>query len=465
MIPVILSGGSGTRLWPVSRENYPKQFCEFYDKSFMVNTIERLSPFGEPYLLTIKTMQALSIRVSKELDFSKDHIIYEPYAKNTGPAVALMCHLLSLQGKGDEIVGFFPADHLIVDTEAFQESVKLAISCAEEGQVVTLGIHPNYPSTGYGYIESTDQVLKQAGDVAAYKANRFLEKPDAVTAQKFVDGGKHFWNAGMFVFKVNVMVELFKKHLPQVWEKISAIELDMSNAKYQYANTENISFDYGIMEKLESVTCIPCKMGWSDVGSWDEIARISEEIPDLKVDSHARVFGVDSQNNYVFSVEDKVIGLIDVEDLIVVDTEDALLVTHKGSTQKVKQLVQNIKEMGLTQATEHRFEKRPWGKFEILKNDEFYKSKIITVEAGEKLSYQSHKKRQEHWVVVEGEAFVILDGKEHTLGVGESIMIPTGAKHRIGNKTERPMRFVEVQTGTYFGEDDITRYEDDYERT
>ena len=465
MIPVILSGGSGTRLWPVSRENYPKQFCDLYDNSFLGNTIDRLKPLGSPWVVTVKSMEALTFRSLREAGVPTEQVLYEPYGKNTAPALALMCHVLHQRGQGDEVVGFFPADHLIFDPARFEKAVRLAEKAAREGHIVTLGIQPTYPSTGYGYIEVTEQeVLPSEDGLQAFSAKKFYEKPDEKTAERFIEEGHFFWNSGMFVFKVSNMIEHFKSLLPEVWSKIEKIDKDLDNLKYQYANVESISIDYGIMEKLDGCVCIPCDMGWSDVGSWDEIARLSEEVPSLKVGSNASVLGLDSHGNYVFSVGEKIVGLIDVSDLIVVDTPDALLVSKKQSTQKVKELVQQMKHQGMRAAIEHRFEKRHWGGFEILSDDDAYKAKKITVDPGAQLSYQSHAKRQEHWVVISGTAEVVLDGETHELGPGESIMIPVGAKHRMRNPADVPLVFVEVQTGSYFGEDDIVRYEDDYNR-
>ncbi|MCB0407022.1 MAG: cupin domain-containing protein, partial [Bdellovibrionales bacterium] len=321
-----------------------------------------------------------------------------------------------------------------------------------------------YPSTGYGYIEVSDDIFDKEGHLEARRVKGFREKPDEVTAEKFIHAGNYYWNAGMFLFKVQTMIDLFKEHLPEVWKKISSIKPDFSDAKYQYANVESMSLDYGIMEKLKKQVCIPCDIGWSDVGSWDELARLGEEFPHLRNDGLASVFNEDSQNNYVFSIRNKVIGLVGVENLIVVDTPDALLITKKGASQKVKELLAQIKSQGLPEATEHPFEMRPWGKYEVLADKKDFKGKVITVDSGQQLSYQSHKKRSEHWVVISGNAEVILDEKTHTLKAGDYIHIPQGAKHRMRNPGTTPLIFVEVQTGTYFGEDDIERYQDDYNR-
>lgn len=464
MIPVIISGGSGTRLWPVSRENYPKQFCEFYDVSFLENSIKRLKPFGEPYALTVSSMETLTNRTFKKCDVSVDNAIYEPMGKNTAPAIAFLCHVLNQKGKASEVVGIFPSDHLVLNEAEFQKAVNLGKTCAEKGQVATLGILPKYAATGYGYIKTQDETLEKNENLQAHKVEGFREKPSHEKAQEYLNSGQYYWNAGMFIFKVSTMIEHFKVHLPDMWQRISTIKDDLSNAKHVYANLESISIDYGIMEKISDQVCIPCDIGWSDVGSWDEISRLADEMPSLRRDINAKVVTEQAQSNYVFSIRNKVVALLGVENLLVVDTPDALLISKKGKSQDVKKLVEKIKSEGLTQATNHLFEKRPWGGFEVLKEDKNFKSKSISVDPGARLSYQSHEKRSENWVIVEGEAEVTLNDEKHILKAGQSIFIPMGAKHRIMNPGKTLMRFIEVQTGTYFGEDDIVRYEDDYGR-
>ncbi|MBX3021603.1 MAG: mannose-1-phosphate guanylyltransferase/mannose-6-phosphate isomerase [Bdellovibrionales bacterium] len=464
MIPVILSGGSGTRLWPVSRASYPKQFCDFFDGSFLGNTIDRLKVLGEVHVLTTKGMEALTRRAVSREGLKAENVIYEPMGKNTAPAVALLCHFLDTRGKGDEIAGVFPSDHLIGNEEEFHKAVRLAESIASQGYVVTLGVQPSSPATGYGYIEVTPESIGSSDGLKAHRVAGFREKPNLATAKTYLDSGRHFWNAGMFVFRVCDMIAHFQKFQPQLWSKIAAINADMSNAQYNYALVDSISLDYAIMEKLDTQACVPCDMEWSDVGSWDEMARLSEESEKLQSTSRAEVFNVNSENNYVYSVNNKVIGLIDVTDTMVVDTPDALLVVRKGSSQKVKELVDAMREAGQSEATEHPFETRPWGRFEILADDKHYKAKKITVDPGAQLSYQSHAQRSEHWVVISGQGEVVLNEKTIALKPGESVYIPEGSKHRMRNPGAQPLIFVEVQTGKYFGEDDIVRYQDDYSR-
>lgn len=464
MIPVIISGGSGSRLWPVSRASYPKQFCEFYDQSFLATTAERLVPLGEPMVVTVQSMKAMTEKTFRQMNLKTEGILAEPMGKNTAPALAWLCHVLDQQGHSDKIAGVFPADHLILDQKGFHEACRLAEQAAGNNVIVTLGIQPTYPATGYGYIEVTDRTVDKSKNLTAYAVKGFREKPNIAKAEEFLKTGKYFWNAGIFFFRVSYLIQCFEQHLPELWKKIRMIKEDGSNLAYQYALLESVSFDQGIMEKVKEQACIPCDVGWSDVGSWDEIARLEEEVSELKSGTHAQVFTEDAHNNYVFSFQNRVVGLVGVDNLIVVETPDATLISKKGQTQKVKDIVDQVRKAGLPEATEHLFENRPWGRYEILADQKQYKAKTITVDPGQQLSYQSHAKREEHWVVVSGQAEVVLDEKVHSLKGGEHIFIPKGAKHRMRNPGKEPLVFVEVQTGSYFGEDDIVRYQDDYNR-
>ena len=315
MIPVILSGGSGTRLWPVSRASYPKQFCEFYDRSFLQNSIERsLKILGTPFLLTVKSMgSGLSIRMANQLSIPKDHILLEPMAKNTAPAVALLCHVLSSRGFAKEVVGLFPSDHLISKTDVFYSALSLADKVARTGKIVTLGIPPFFPSTGFGYIQKGETSLANEDGLDAFAIKAFKEKPDAVKAAEYLKSGEYSWNAGIFVFSVETMIKLIQKHQPEIWEKISRIAPDFSNADYFYSLLPSISLDYAIMEKSADNAVVPCDIGWSDVGSWDEVARLAEDSGSLQSGSAAQIFSIDSANNFVFSITGKVVGLIGIK--------------------------------------------------------------------------------------------------------------------------------------------------------
>ncbi|MBC7457877.1 MAG: mannose-1-phosphate guanylyltransferase/mannose-6-phosphate isomerase [Bdellovibrionaceae bacterium] len=459
MTPIILSGGSGTRLWPTSRKQFPKQFCDLLDKPLQTLTIERLQVYGEGLIVTSIALKILTEKniIQNNLKISK--VLYEPVGKNTAAAVALACKYLELNHRTGEIAGVFPSDSLILDHKGFDTALKTATLAAESGSVAILGIQPKTPETGFGYIQ-TAALDKKSSD--AVEVLKFHEKPNLEKAKAFVADGNYFWNAGIFIFKVSQMIELFKQHESELWQKISGLKSDLSNLDEIYASLKSISLDYAIMEKLKpsELKCVPCDMGWSDLGSWDSLVENSpgDLVP----------MEVAGGGNTVFSKQKKKYGIVGAENLIIVDTADALMICKKGESQKVKELVEKFEASGDAQAkkivSEHMFEHRPWGEFEILRDESYFKSKVIRVEAGQQISYQSHTKRSEHWIIVKGEAVVVLNDEEIQRKPGEHIFIPVGAKHRIINRTTSVVEFVEVQVGTYFGEDDIVRYQDDYGR-
>lgn len=460
MIPVILSGGSGTRLWPVSRSKYPKQFADLFAESLFTKTLKRLKVLGTPWALTTKELTVLTERCYGEVGL-KPVAIYEPFGKNTAPAIGVLCHILNLKGHSNDVVGVFPADHFIEDESTYIGALRLAESIASTNVVVTIGIKPTYPATGFGYIEtSSKEIAKSTGGLVGFRAVGFREKPDTKTAQEFINSGNFFWNAGNFIFKVSHMIKLFEKHLPDMWATIQTLKPDCSNIEDVYKAVQNVSIDYAIMEKLEEHVCIPCDIGWNDVGSWDEVSKIRETTTD--------VVQVEASNNFVLSQGAKLYAFVEASDLLVIETSDAVLIAKKGSSQKVKDVVEKLKKSDKSQHAnilmERNFDIRPWGSYEILRDSENYKSKVIHVNPGHQLSYQSHTKRAEHWVITKGNPEVVLNDKTYQLKPGESIYIPQGAKHRMRNTTNDIVEFIEVQVGTYFGEDDITRYQDDYNR-
>lgn len=461
MIPVILSGGSGTRLWPISRTSLPKQFAELFDESLMNKTLKRLVPFGSPWVITVSQMKVLSERAFHDLDLPKEQILLEPTGKNTAPAIAFLCKVLEQKRRGTEIVGIFPADHLIQNEKAFYKAIEIAEKSATQGYLVTLGIQPSYPSTGYGYIETAPILSSEAETVELklLQTQGFKEKPTSEAAQKMIATGRYFWNAGIFIFKVEKMIEYFKAYSPQIWETINQLKPNLSNLVELYSQMESISIDYEIAEKVKEQVCVPVDMGWSDVGSWDEVSKIKQSAKDQIVE-------IDSKQNFVFPSQDqsRIYALVGVENLILIDSQDCLLVAKRGHTQKVKEVVQVLEKQNKKEAKEHPFEYRPWGKFEILRDTELFKSKLITVEPKQQLSYQSHSKRAEHWIIIQGNPEIVLNDQVIQTKPGESVYIPRGAKHRIRNPGNDLVLFVEVQVGEYFGEDDIVRYEDDYKR-
>lgn len=457
MIPVILSGGSGTRLWPVSRVQWPKQFCELFEESLMALTIRRLKPLGSPRVLTSETLRFLTQRALKLEGLASGESLFEPSARNTAPAIAFLIKRLIDEGLKESVVGIFPADQLISNESEFLRAVSEAKRLAEVGQVVTLGIHPTEPNSGYGYIELHKNELAKGSPVV-----KFHEKPSLETAAAFLKTGRFVWNAGIFIFKVATMERAFKEHQPEMWTELEKLKVDLSNLSEVYGNLKSISIDYAIAEKLSSteLSCVPCDIGWSDVGSWDAVADISSSMLGLK----PKLVEAEAQGNFVYSKQGKTYSVVGADDLIIVDTADALLIAKKGFSQEVKKVVEALTKAKDSVVVQHNFEKRPWGEFEVLRDTERFKSKVIQVEPGQQLSLQSHAKREEHWVVTTGTGEVVLNDKVMPVKAGTYVHIPLGARHRMRNNGSSRLEFIEVQLGSYFGEDDIVRYQDDYRR-
>ncbi len=462
MIPVILSGGSGTRLWPVSREKYPKQFCDLFEESLQTMTLRRLAPWGSPWIITGIQLQDFTEKKAREAGVKPELVVFEPEAKNTAPAVALACRIAEIKGLQGQVMGVFPADHLIEKADHFRDALELAIEGAAKGRIVTIGLKPTTPETGYGYIQTQTSPFTYNAKLSSFEVVRFHEKPTHDVAVKFLQEGSFFWNAGIFIFTVEKMIQLLKDYQPAIWTAVSQLKSDASNIKDIYKQLPSISIDYAILEKLSNkdLLCVPCNPGWSDVGSWDAVAGVYEKTGKSKI----KTFDLDSKNNFILPLRDKAYAVIGIDDTIVIDTEDALLLVKRGHTQDVKTIVERIKRERPVLAKGHVFEERPWGKFEVLRDEGHYKSKVITVNPGAQLSYQSHNKREEHWVVVKGAGEVMLDDKAVPVKMGTYIKIPLGARHRVRNTGSELLQFVEVQLGSYFGEDDIVRYTDDYGR-
>ncbi len=406
-----------------------------------------------------------SDRALKRIVGDKGNLVVEPMARNTAPAVALLCKILEQKNLQNEVVGVFPADHHVSRVEDFQKTVRFAAKCAEAGAVVTLGLQPTYPATGYGYIETSGAAAELEGSLEAFKVKAFREKPTETVAKEFISRGGFFWNAGIFIFRVGDMIGHFRKLMPELWTAIDALKPDLSNLDGIYARLESQSMDYGVMEKLDHQLCVPSDIGWSDLGSWDDIARMGEAGSIGLSDNRVFMSAVNAKNVFAYSSKKKVIGVVGVDDIAVIDTPDSLLIVKRGASQDVKNLVTALEKEGRVEAKSHLFELRPWGQFEVLIDDERYKTKRIALDAKTSISYQSHAKRAEHWIIVEGTGEVVLDGKIIPIQAGSHIHIPQGAKHRIRNTGETVLEFVEVQTGVYFGEDDIVRYSDDYGRS
>jgi len=436
MTNIILCGGSGTRLWPLSRTLMPKQFVKlFNNRSLFELTVERNSKVCDTNFIVSNAEQYFLALDQLEND---SKFLLEPIGRNTAPAIALAC--LSLEP--EELVLVTPSDHLIKDERAYAQVVEKAKTFASENNLVTFGITPTFAETGFGYIEADH-----------YEVKAFHEKPDILTATKYLQANNYYWNSGMFCFKAGVFLEELQKYSPEIYNASllaydNAVKDEMIRIKYEdMIQIPDESIDYAVMEKSDSVKVVPSDIDWSDVGSFDALA---EELPN------------DENNNFIIS--DKVVELIEIKDSIIVDTGDALLVAKKGSSQKVKEIVQRLKKETSELPNVHLTGHRPWGNYTILEEDEGYKIKRIVVQKGKRLSLQKHYHRNEHWIVLSGSATVTVNERVFIVNPNESTYIKAGDVHRLENQGKLPLVIIEVQVGEYTGEDDIVRLEDDFRR-
>jgi mannose-1-phosphate guanylyltransferase len=454
MTNIILCGGSGTRLWPISRTLMPKQFVQMFDsKSLFQLTVERNSKVCDSQFIVSNAEQYfLAVDQLEELKKDNNKYLLEPVGRNTAPAIALACMALDK----DEIVFITPSDHLIKDEEAYKKVIKKAQEFAKDDKLVTFGIKPTFAETGFGYIEAKE-----------FDVKAFHEKPDFETATKYLEAGNYYWNSGMFCFKAGVFLDELKKYSPTVYEASLKAFKDANHddiIRIKYDDMQNIpedSIDYAVMEKSNIVKVIPSDIHWSDVGSFDSLY---EELPKDENNNtlSEKHISIDSKNNLIYN-PNKYIATIDVEDLIIVDTGDALLVSKKGSSQKVKQVVNEIKKT--TQLHNiHLTGYRPWGTYTVLEDSPGYKIKRIVVKPGKRLSLQKHYHRNEHWIVVSGTATVTVGDEVKLIRPNESTYIKMGEIHRLENNGKIPIILIEAQVGEYTGEDDIVRIEDDFHR-
>ncbi|WOE69449.1 mannose-1-phosphate guanylyltransferase/mannose-6-phosphate isomerase [Hydrogenimonas thermophila] len=450
MTNIILSGGSGTRLWPLSRKLLPKQFLElFNNKTLFQLTIERNSKICDKCMVISNIDQYfIALDQLEELDnkFKVDNtkFLLEEIGKNTAPAIAFA----ALESSPDEILFVTPSDHLIKNEEKYLQAIEKAKEFADKDFLVTFGIKPTEPNTGYGYIEANN-----------YDVIKFHEKPDFQTAKEYVKKGNYYWNSGMFMFKAGKFLAELKKHNSKLFEEIlKSYEKRQKISENQLRlremnNIPDISVDYAVMEKSDKIKIISSKFEWNDVGSFDSLVN--------EIESKDYI-GIDSKDNFIYS--NKMVATIDIEDLIVIDTDDALLITKKGSTQKVKKIVEKLKNLNHTTISNHTIVHRPWGTFETLIEDNGYKIKRIIVKPGKRLSLQKHFHRNEHWIVVSGTAEVTVGENIYLVRPNESTYIKMGEVHRLSNPGKVPVILIEAQVGEYTGEDDIIRIEDDFKR-
>lgn len=472
---VILAGGSGSRLWPLSRQHRPKQFLALDgDDCLLQATIDRLAPAIEGKDVLIVTQEAYAKGEAYHA-LQPYRTLFEPVGRNTAPAIALAAAYLSMDGE-DPVMAVLPADHVIRDEECFQTHLRSAIAAAEDGRLVTFGIRPTRPDSGFGYIKvrSAECGVPSASELStqhsALKVERFVEKPDTETAARFLEEGGYYWNSGMFVWRASSILKEIRRHLPAVHELVEDIAAEArATGDFQRAVANHfvrmppISIDHGVLEKSTNVALIPCDIGWSDVGSWHAVHEIASKDPDGNA-LRGNVIALDCKGSLVHSTK-RLIAAIGVEDLCIIETDDAILISKRDQTQKVRDIVERLKERGATEHLHHTSVRRPWGSYTVLGEEQSnFKIKRIEVAPGARLSLQSHRQRSEHWVVVSGRATVTNGDEVSTVHKNQSSYIPVGAKHRLENHGDEPLHIVEVQVGEYLGEDDIDRYEDNYGR-
>lgn len=462
---VMLAGGNGTRLWPSSRSNFPKQFIDLITcNSMLQDTLLRLPNelSDSPYVICNNSTRFLVAEELSNIDVRSPQIILEPVGRNTAPAITLAA-IHAMKNGNDPVLLVLASDHVIKNSSAFHQAINDAESIANQNKLVTFGIVPTHAETGYGYIKKGSKL-----DIGN-KVEKFVEKPDLNSAQDYLMSGDYLWNSGMFVFKASVYLQELKRTNPEIYEfcenAISSSEEDLDFIRISqeiFEQCPNESIDYALMEKVSDSVVLPLDVGWSDVGSWSSLYDISRKNEHGNV-THGDIFCEDTKNSYIRS-DERLIATIGVENLVIVDTKDALLVAHKEKSQDVKIIVNALKENNRNEYAFHREVFRPWGKYDSIDNGSRYQVKRITVKPGAKLSLQMHHHRAEHWIVVSGTAKVTKGDKQILLSENQSTYIPVGEVHALENPGKIPLELIEVQSGSYLGEDDIVRFDDKYGR-
>ncbi|WP_428514417.1 mannose-1-phosphate guanylyltransferase/mannose-6-phosphate isomerase [Roseovarius sp.] len=468
--PVLLCGGSGTRLWPLSRKSYPKQFAPVWDQGTLFQrTAQRLSgqDYAAPLVITASDFRFIVAEQLHDVGIDPGTIMLEPEGRNTAPAILAAALYLSKQDS-DALMLVAPCDHAVNDAEAFRATVQAGVPAALKGDLVTFGITPSYAETGYGYL----QLAAEPDGANPVALSRFVEKPDAARAAEMVADGRHLWNGGIFLFRASDILAAFDASAPNLVEPVRAAlegaQPDLGFlrlAPEPWARAEDISIDFAVMERSKNLSVVPLSHGWSDLGGWDAIWRESQQ-DEKGVATSGPATALECENTLLRSESDRLelVG-IGLKDIVAVAMPDAVLVAHASQAQSVKKAVDALKKKSAAQATEYPKDHRPWGWFESLARGERFQVKRIHVHPGAALSLQSHNHRSEHWIVVQGTAKVTIDGKEELITENQSVYIPLGAVHRMENPGKVPMVLIEVQTGSYLGEDDIIRYEDVYARS
>lgn len=465
---VILAGGSGTRLWPLSRTDFPKQFLKLgRDNSLLQESVKRALLATKPediFVITNKKYKFLVKEQLNEIDLRlSKNIILEPVGRNTAPAIALTIKFIEENcKKNDDVIVITTSDHSITPEVEFANYLKKAEFVANTGKIVTFGIKPSTPETGYGYIKKSNKLNisdRLENEIEAYKIEKFVEKPNIETAKNYLECGEYFWNSGMFAFKPTVMKEEFKKYCKEISDKFNLTFKEMVE---NFEKFPSISIDYAIMEKTDKASVLPLKLNWSDVGSFDSLFNLVKK-DDFGNAIYGDVIAQNTENSYIYSKK-RLITTLGVKDLVIVETGDSILIAAKGEAQKVKNIVETLKKQERKERSSHLTTARPWGSYTILEEGKGYKVKRITVNPNSKLSLQLHNQRSEHWVVIKGNALVTVGDNKSYLTENQSTYVPIKTKHRLENPSEAPVEIIEVQVGNYLEEDDIVRFEDTYGR-
>lgn len=471
IVPVILCGGSGTRLWPLSRTIHPKQLLPLVDdRSMLQNTVlraEKIVAGTAPVVICNQEYRFIVAEQLKEVGFEKSKIFLEPKGRNTAPAITIAAMHFNYQAE-DPILLVMPADHVVKDSNQLAMAIQAGLHLVNQGYLVTFGVVPNKPETGYGYILKGQPVGESELAALGYQVKRFVEKPSLEQAQNYLASGEYFWNSGLFLFRASVFLSAMNEFAPDIFEGSKraledvVMDLDYYRLTSSFLDIRNESIDFAVMEKAPNIAVVPLVTGWSDVGSWDVLWEISDKDESGNV-TRGQVFTDQVSNSYL-RAEKRLLAVVGLSDIAVVETSDAVLVAHKDKCQDIKALVNALKNNERGEAEAHNCMYRPWGYYESLNKNDHYQIKHIVVKPGAKLSLQLHEYRSEHWVIISGIATVTRGEDQFELSENESVYIPAKVKHRIENKTNDFLHVIEVQTGSYLGEDDIIRFEDMYGR-
>ena len=472
VIPVILCGGTGSRLWPISRESYPKQYLKINPEdnlTLLQRTFKRISSVPElkdPILVCNEEHRFIAAEQMRQIDIIPQSILLEPFGKNTAPAITLAA-ITAIKNEEDPILIVLSSDHFIKDEAKFVKIIKNGIDYAKKDRLVTFGVSPTKPETGYGYIKSSMPFKTE--QIEGINIDKFIEKPDIDNARKFLEDKRFVWNSGIFAFKATILINEIKKFSKNIFETCNTALLNAENdldfkriKKEDFAKCQDISLDVAVMEKTNLGTVLNLDVGWSDIGNWNSLWEISKK--DINGNSFEGKTYLKNVKNCFLRSESRLVVGVDLNDLVIIETRDAILVANKKSSQKIKQVVNDLSNKNFPESKQTKKTYRPWGNYISLVENNTWQVKRIEIKPGESISLQKHNKRSEHWVVVKGIANVEIDNKSTTININESIFVSKGTKHRLANHGDENLIIIEVQIGDYLGEDDIIRFDDLYGR-